>query len=197
MRAMRRRGFSLVELTIAVAILTIVVGMIYAIMENSASAYARDSARQTLQDNARRVLDDLSAELRDSDRDNLLIPASPNNVSVRFRKAGRYNPATGQTEAFLGGVALWSDFIEYRYEPSPVDVNTNGIADEGRIVRVGPDVQGVVRTSILCDYVPLSGFTLVRTGDRVAASLRLLTLDAQRRALELTVQTSIALRNHP
>jgi prepilin-type N-terminal cleavage/methylation domain-containing protein len=183
------RGFTLVELAIASGILSLVILAIYSLMHSASDSYIRDTARQTLQDNARRLMDEMCAELRDADRNNLLVTTGSYGSTIRFRKAASFDSGAGST--------VWSNFIEYRCVASTVDANANGIVDEGRVIRVGPDASGATKTTVLSDYVQQGGFTAVRTGDKLDLAVTLFTLAKGKQRLDISLTSSVALRNQP
>ncbi|HEX6810574.1 MAG TPA: hypothetical protein VF384_03020 [Planctomycetota bacterium] len=90
---------------------------------------------------------------------------------------------------FASGATVWSTTITYRVVPSPVDSNSNGVVDEGRLVRI----QGTT-TRVLCDDVVPGGFTATRVQDNVAIQVRLLK-ELFGRPIAVTAATSVTIRN--
>ena len=92
---------------------------------------------------------------------------------------------------YASGSASWGPTIRYQYEPSTVDANSNGKADEGRVVRIENGVSTVV-----CDYVKENGFTVTQDGANLSIQVTCVAADSKGVILESTLQTSVTFRNH-
>ncbi|HVR85772.1 MAG TPA: prepilin-type N-terminal cleavage/methylation domain-containing protein, partial [Planctomycetota bacterium] len=68
----RPQGFSLVEVLIVMAILSIVMGALYATIFGSSSTFTSNTRMGSIQEDARRALDDLANEVRLADQKTLL-----------------------------------------------------------------------------------------------------------------------------
>ena len=181
----KNAGFSLIELVIGAALLALLTGVVYTLMNGASSAYVRDSAKQTLQDNTRRVLDDITAELRDASAGTLIISSSP--TTITFEKVIGFDKVASKS--------IGSAPVSFFWEASPVTAN------EGRIYRSGPthkdkDGNWVSQKSLICDFVPTNGFTATKPAtNRVDLSITNFTMAEGRRKVEVTLTTSVAVRN--
>lgn len=174
------RGMSLLELLIAAIILSLVVVTIYSVLESSAQSFATGVRLETIQDNARRVVDQIAEELRMADATTLITSVHNNADRIQFRNVSSYT----------GGAIVWSSTIEYRYEPSTIDANENGKADDGKIVRVQNG-----QTQTMCDYLKQGGIKFTRSGNNMYIKLTLINADGRYKQTETFVETSITLRN--
>jgi len=122
-------GFTLVEITVAVSITILVIGMIYGMYTSSQEAWDIKSAQADMQARGRRAIADMVRELRQATRTstqtpspNLVIPAAPNNTQATFYLPKYFNSsltnATGITNAT--GAVQWEtgNPIQYLYVPA-------------------------------------------------------------------------------
>ncbi len=116
-------GFTLVEITVAVSITILVIGMIYGMYTSSQEAWDIKSAQADMQARGRRAIADMVRELRQATRTstqtpspNLVIPAAPNNTQATFYLPTYFNGsitnATGAVQWETGNP------IQYLYVPA-------------------------------------------------------------------------------
>ncbi|MBI2933404.1 MAG: prepilin-type N-terminal cleavage/methylation domain-containing protein [Planctomycetes bacterium] len=174
------RGFSFIEILIAVAILALVLGATYAVLASSMRSYTNQSNLAAVQERARQVMDEMIKELRMADKDTLIIG--------QLNGSGRIDCAVAT--GYAGGKVVLSTPIQYQCEPSPVDANNNGQQDESRLVRIQEG-----RTLVLCQSVKTGGLTITRTGNNLTVKLEVIATDEANRELSTVVESSVTLRN--
>lgn len=180
MRASRTRGLTLIELTVAAALLAALIALAYAFLVSTPAMYGDSMRRAALEETARRALEDMVQELRTADADRLSITPYRGSDRVEFRVPRKYSDRGTD----------WKPFAQYRCESSVVDANHNGFADEGRLVRVeGEDVR------TLCHSVAPGGLSVSRRGDHLTIRLALAAADSRGRPLEAKAEASVTLRN--
>jgi len=121
---MPQRGFTLIEIMIAVAITAVAVGMIYGMYASSQEAWDIKAEQADMQAQGRRALREMVDELRKTTRTstqtpspNLVIPSTPNNRQVDF-----YLPVDIDGDGTItdsNGDVEWdtSNKIRYQYVP--------------------------------------------------------------------------------
>jgi prepilin-type N-terminal cleavage/methylation domain-containing protein len=136
MRARRAtRGFSLVELAIAVALLGLVSGGVLMVFDSTNRAFQSANASIELSRSARRTVDRL-AEIVAYSRRSSVSPAAPGAQAPFSTRQIDFQTA----QAFAGGAAVWSNTqrLEFRYSPfdpdDGVDNDRNGVIDDGQVV---------------------------------------------------------------
>ncbi len=176
-----RRGFTLTELTIALAIFAVGVLSTLGVLGSVADGYETDVRASGIAENARRGIDRLSEDLRAGEGATVVLgPWLPDlGGRILFNKMVGFR---GQAPVFCA--------IEYRLEPSPLDADGDGRANDYRLVRIdsgGP--------TTLCHHVAEGGLSLTRTGDEV--HIRLTTkIDMPDGApVRRCVETTVTLRN--
>jgi hypothetical protein len=131
-RAPRRRaGVSLVELLIATAILTVLLGGIGMLVLRGQGVFQQSLTNNDLEVQARRIVDRILLELMDADRSSLVLtPPAPFGASTIDYARG---------EGVVGGVLAVGATRRIRWRmldtevDDGVDNNNNGLIDEGRI----------------------------------------------------------------
>lgn len=176
-------GFSLIEIMIGTVLLALLVAVVYSLMNSASSAYVRDSAKQTLQDNARRVLDDITNEVRDARQGSFqLLAPHPTEPGVDF--AVSFNKVIGYKDK----APVLSPTVEFWYQKA-----------EGRLLRYGPQGDGEKATlakSVVCDFIKADGFKVTQPAtNKVDLSITLYTLAEGKRTIEVTMGSSVAIRN--
>ncbi len=181
MRRASESGFSVIELAISLAILSLATGAALSLLDQSADTYVTTSLLGRIEEEGRKALSELSLVLKLADMDTLLITQQNGSDRVDVNLPVGIN----------GGVVTWSGPITYLVEPSTKDANLNGVVDEGMLVRMQNG-----RRWILCHYIPLGGLSIVRTGTAVSVRLDLMIADKKLdQLLQTSVSTSIAIRN--
>jgi prepilin-type N-terminal cleavage/methylation domain-containing protein len=123
-RTSTRNGFTLVEIMVAVAITTLMVGMIYTMLAAGQEAWDIKSTQTDMQARGRLAMSQMVKELRQTTRTstqnpspNIAIPSTPNNRQIDF-----YLPLDldgDGTIADTNGAVEWdtSNKIQYQYVP--------------------------------------------------------------------------------
>ena len=130
----RDAGFTLVELTIAAALLAMVLGSVALVAGSSERVYRTESVHSHLEAQAGRTMLHLCEELRQAGVDTL-APAPATGVAA---SAVQYVQAIG----IEGGVVQWTSLrrLELEYEPGEIDDgldnNGNELVDEMRLVLI-------------------------------------------------------------
>jgi prepilin-type N-terminal cleavage/methylation domain-containing protein len=130
-RIRARAGFSLLELSLAVAILLVALGAMTRVLQSGSTAFQEGADHAVLDGNAQRLLDRIVAELRDADA-TTLVPAAtaPLGAStLSFNRCLGWSAGAktlGPTETLR--IALDAGELD-----NGLDDNGNGLADEQRI----------------------------------------------------------------
>ncbi len=182
------RGLTLIEIIVSVVILLIICYVIYLIVFNASVNYTNQTRLGDIQDRARRALDEMAREMRQADLTNTQIP-SPNHPSVpsiRFRPITGYqkDPSTGQY------TFTWGNPVEYVYEDSDIDADSNPATADGRIIRIENN-----NRRIITDYLKPGGLVFKRSGDDVTIEVTFITADYRNKVLETKLRTAVTLRN--
>lgn len=196
-RRARVEGFTLLEVMISIAVLSILVVGIYSALSASQSMYATGITRQEIQDRVRRALNDIQMELRQS--------SGGTGAAITFGTSG-----TGGDQSvtfcmctgFAAGVATYGTPITITTingdgeNDNGADDNNNRMVDERKIVRT----QTGRPTKVIADNVKEGSLIFTRTltaglVDRIRIDLTLLGVDARGRVIEATDNVTIDLRN--
>jgi Tfp pilus assembly protein PilW len=173
-------GFSMTELLLGVSVQAIVIGAALAIMGQSSDTYDTTSRLGLLQEQASHATEDIARELRLADGGAVLITQENGADRIDFRV-----PVD-----FVSNKVVWSTQITFKYVPSSVDVNKNGIADEGHIVRIQDG-----RERVLCNNVQSGGFKATLLDGTVTLQLDMVTADTPDKVYRQSVEVSASLRN--
>jgi len=192
MKKMRRnRGFTLLEVVIAMAILLIVLAMVYMSLFSSSAEYEANAKRAWILHTARLAMDEMAEEIRQSNRFSLTgvppaaigVESAPSST-MSFRKVMAPLP---------NGTAQYTPFwITYRLDKSDdtptvmdtvnsqgpfkltggvtVDADNKKATTEGRLIRIDPngDLQGRhYYAKIMCNYMKYDALDPTKTGFRV------------------------------
>lgn len=129
-----RAGFTMLEMAMAVALFSIVIGSAMAIVMDGSDTTRTSQQRAVAASKAQRALDRVITELRISSRD-VVTPdpsGSEGASGVQFQ----------QPAAVAGGVVTWSGVLQVLWESAPEDPlgggddDGDGLVDEGRLILV-------------------------------------------------------------
>lgn len=187
MRNHAGRGLTLIEVTIASAIFSVLAFTLYLMLKTSSDSYASGNLHATLNGQARNILDRLTRELRDSSVVTFK-PSFPNGAtSLSFQ----------MNSGFSGGKVTYGPAITYAfaYEPGELDNgkddNNDGRVDEGRIVRT----EGGKSVALTRDAQE-GGLTFTQAfGNTVTVKVTLERLDEERRRVTYVRETTLQVRN--
>ncbi|MFH1024847.1 MAG: prepilin-type N-terminal cleavage/methylation domain-containing protein [Planctomycetota bacterium] len=183
---MNTRGFTLIEILVTVAVLTVVAVAVGGMLITSQNTFSMGTTLGTLQDQSRFVVDKIANELQQSGT-STFAPASPSGVtSLAFQKCTGY----------VASARTWGNAITYAfaYETGEVndgaDNNGNGLADEGIITRT----EGT-QTVTVARYVREGSFMFTLSGKVLKVEVVLERKDAKGRLLSASASTSIQTKN--
>ena len=176
----RQAGFTLFEMAISLGIIITLLGILT--QANRATNKLSDTTMTLgrLDEAASQATLLMATELRWAQPGTMLITPENGSDRIDFLMA----------EGYDGTNTLWSTPITFRIEPLAMDTNENGVADEGRLVRIQDGA-----TRVLCRNVALGGLSLVRTNEIVDIQLTIFKLTADDEALNRTVALSATLVN--
>jgi prepilin-type N-terminal cleavage/methylation domain-containing protein len=152
----RQAGYTLVELLLALALLSVIIGSIAMIGGTGTDLFKTSAARGVLEANARRALDRIRQELLSSDLSSLdTFPAAPLwDDGLTFDQPEEYSSRTGSID--------WSStVIEFRYDDGETDdgIDNDGdeLVDEGIVVLIkawnDPEERTVVLARNVREYL--------------------------------------------
>ncbi len=211
--SVRRAGFSVLELTLALSILAGVMASLALLGSSGYSAYQGLSQASEVEADARRALDRAVSEL------------SSLSVATMWQDP-RTDLGTDvldfqQVTGFAAGAATLGTPLRlaFEYDPGETDDGTDedgdGLIDEGRLILTRNVGAGNEVRIVLCrdlrehaegevsngaddngnGVVDERGFNIHQEGDLLTIRLTVQALDAEQRSVVRTVQTSILLRN--
>lgn len=183
---MKKQGFTLLELMIAIAVLAILGALVFMMLKSMSDSYSTGSLHGGLNSETRDLLDRIAAETADAGI-TTLVPAFPNgSTTLAFRR----------NTGYAGGAIVFGAPITYAfvYEPGElnngIDDNGDGRIDEGRLVRTenGDPV-------ILSRDLAENGITFTQTGNTIRVILTIEKVDEKRQVVRYTRETTIQIRN--
>jgi prepilin-type N-terminal cleavage/methylation domain-containing protein len=216
-RGGRRSGFTLLEVTIAMAVLLTTMGGIFMVVEGSSRTYRTETVSAQLDVRARRALDRICAYLQAADYSSLTPPpvlAPASSTALDFQRA----------RGFEAGEIVWGPTERLALEPDPGDADDgldndgDGSIDEGRVVWIenvgGADEQRIVLCSDVSEFLAGEtagngpddngngltderGLCFEYTGSRLIVRLSLEARDPQGNRIRCTVMRSATPRNTP
>ncbi|MFT5198413.1 MAG: prepilin-type N-terminal cleavage/methylation domain-containing protein [Planctomycetota bacterium] len=175
-----KAGFTLIEMMISFSISLVLMGMVIEASDMSTQMAGTSLALGRLEEKASKASFQIATELRWAQPNTLLITVDNGSDRIDFMKA----------EGFAVGAVTWSTTITYMYQPSPLDSNGNGVADEGMLVRTQDG-----KDSILCRNVVLGSLSITQDGDYLQVQLSHFQLTSDKRILNGNIQTSATLIN--
>lgn len=208
-----RAGFSLVELLLAVALLSIVLASTAIVSSTGYRTYRASSAQSSAESRARRGLDRAATELRRAVADTVPNPGGNLGMDlVEFRQAVGID-GTGNLQ--LGPLMRLALELDAGEPANGLDDDGDGLVDEGELV-LTRDVGGPAQTRVvlvrpvrallegeatnLADdngngLVDERGFCVERVGELLTLRLTIEDFEPSGRRILRTVETSIRLRN--
>lgn len=204
--ARRRAGFTLIELSISLALLGIIVGLGALVGGAGRSAFVQTSTTSQVEARVKQALDRIAVEVEMASAGSLDpqltgLVTDTNTLSMQ------------QVVGIQAGAAVLGDPLTVRFEPDPadpvdgVDNDGDGVIDEGRVVLVRDDGGPNELSTTICKDVRRflegeqlgggddngngltdeSGFLITRDGDLLTIQL---TVEEARSSGETTVRTS-------
>jgi prepilin-type N-terminal cleavage/methylation domain-containing protein len=151
-RSARRRGFTLIEMAIAIAVFSLVIGSAMTLLLDGQDATRATQQRANAARKAQTALDRAIEELREASSTVNPDPATPQGTpSLQFQ----------QPLSVAGNAVNWSGMLQLLWESDPADAlgggdnDGDGLVDEGRLVLVR-DVGALnERRIVLTGNVPL------------------------------------------
>lgn len=175
-----RAGLTLVEVAVALTLTVIVLAVLTQVVRTSQQLSSSTLTLGRLEEAAGQSVLAMASELRWARADTLLVTTEAGSDRVDFVTSAGHD----------GTDTVWSTTISYLYEPTTDDVDENGVADEGRLVRLQDGVR-----RILCRSVPSGGLSIASDGDTVELGLSVKGLARDDALLRATAETSVTLVN--
>jgi len=146
----RSAGFTLLEMTIALAVLALVMWMAGVVASSSRSAYGSSSLQQQAETKARRAIDRLVGELAAAGEATMIVPGVPGpEDGIEFQQAS----------GVVAGAVVWSTPVRLVSELAPnethdgLDEDGDGAVDERRLVVVRNAGLPSERRIVICNGV--------------------------------------------
>jgi hypothetical protein len=190
----RRAGWTLIELSIAVILVTVVMGKAVYVMHSALGLASSETASMHVEDQARRVMDRIALAIMGSDR-GTLVPQIEEVHSDRIR----YSFSLGLED----GEVVWSDPEEIRLGGTRTEVEWRenlDQAEEKRVVwtnLVSPLLEGELVNGVDDNgngLVDEDGLSFVIEGELVVIRLTLQRPEAGR-TVPQTIETFVTCRN--
>jgi prepilin-type N-terminal cleavage/methylation domain-containing protein len=190
----RDRGMTLVEVLVAMVILTIVAYALFMSFQSSSTTFTNVSGAGTIQENGRLALDDMAKEFRSADQASFVVTTVNGSSQVSFKYA------TGYT----AGAVTWSPTILYNVQTL---AGHNGqTLCRWDTSKAGPPQPLPFLRKCCSDYLQPGGFLVTKAGTNVQIQLYLQIPDSQGKMLRTgtpppvgsgypTVQTSVTMRD--
>lgn len=183
-----RSGLSLLEVTIAAAILLFLSGGLFMLLGGAARTQARTSIASDMNGRVRDVFDRLGTELADAQATSAVVEPGNPGTRVRWHRVINFDPTPGQQ------IVDTQITVEFAYDDGEadngLDDNNDGRVDEGLLVR-RQDGQ----TLVLCRDVREGGLAITRTINSIELSLTLERLDERGHRVPMNYRTTINMRN--
>ncbi len=183
---MRRRGFTLIEVLIAVTIFTVLVSTVYLMMVSTADRYASGSIQAGLNAQARDLLERITLELSDAGISTLNPSIPTGATSLTFQR----------NVGYMGGVIAYGSAVTYAFVTETgeyvngADDNGDGRVDEGRLVRTENNAAVTLSRDLAA-----GGIAFTRSGNSMQIVLVLEKVDERRQVVRSTSTTAIQVRN--
>ncbi|TDJ68822.1 MAG: prepilin-type N-terminal cleavage/methylation domain-containing protein [Planctomycetota bacterium] len=180
MKRNARAGFTMIEVMIATAVTIMIFGFLYQVLYGSQRLSSTTLSLGRVEEAGSQATLAMTSEIRWADPTLLLISTEAGSSRLDFRVVDDY----------VGGTVLWSSMITYRYEPSPVDWDGNGVLDEGTLTRTQDG-----DTRVICRRVGTGGLVITQDEDTVSIQLTLFATDDDGLIHRRSVQTFVTLMN--
>lgn len=177
--ASARRGFTLIEMMISIAVLAILIAMSLSLMISSTTEFSAETTVITLEAEARRALEKMTEEVRQSQINTMAgqVPLSPATISVLA-----FTKAIGMSQM----APVFGPTITYTYQ-------WNATLNWGEVTR---NESG--KTFVLVSRVQANGFAVFRDPiltNKVSIRLTLESPGPYNAMIVRTVETSVYPRN--
>ena len=195
LKSISRSGWTLIELSLAVILVTVVMGKAALVMKAALGLASEETASMHYEDQARRVMDRIALAIMGSNRDTL----DPQLEEVHSDRI-HYNSSLGLDN----GVVVWSDPLEIRLGDSGTDVEwyeNPAAAAEKKVVwtsLVSPLLEGELPNGIDDNgngLIDEDGLSFVIEGDSVRIRLTLRRPEVGGRTVQQTVESIVTCRN--
>ena len=175
-----RAGFTMLEVMIATSVTVMIFGFLYQVLYGSQRLSSTTLSLGRIEEAGSQAALAMTSEIRWADPTLLLITTEAGSDRLDFRVVADY----------VAGTVLWSPMITYRYEPSPVDWDGNGVLDEGTVTRTQNGDRRVI-----CRRVGAGGLVIDQDENTVSIQLTLFATDDDGLIHRRSVQTSVTLMN--
>ncbi|MBK8980377.1 MAG: prepilin-type N-terminal cleavage/methylation domain-containing protein [Planctomycetes bacterium] len=142
-------GTTFVEMLIALAVVAVLAMLLTRLEGSSIDLTSATLVAGHVDQAAKQTACELADELRWARPGTLLITAQNGSTRIDYEVARGHD----------GQSPIWSSTITIRYQPVAEDLNGNGLADEGCLVRTQDG-----RSRVLCRNVLADSFSITRTG---------------------------------
>jgi hypothetical protein len=170
----RQSGFTVVELAVTVGVSLVLFAFVTQAIRGLMQLSSESLVAGRLEEAAGHVTTSMASELRWADPTTLLITAQNGSSRIDCQLA----------EGYDGTQTIWSTPVTFRYEPSPVDTNENGVLDEGSIVRIQDG-----RTRTLCRNVAQGGLAISVQSETVEVEVTVFGQGARDRPLQASARS--------
>ena len=218
MKNHRKSGFTLSEMAIAATIFSFVIGAPALLFLSVNRSYRNESFSSEMDRQARTILDAVSQQLKLSETGSFTPPVTANLIAPNSITSLDFAQVTG----YVGGAAVFGnrERIEFQYTAADpddgLDNDSDGLIDEGRVVRienvglpnqrtrvlgqwVRESLEGEIPNNFIDDnangLVDEGGFALDVDGNRVNVWLTLERRMSDGTLVTHTARKTIALRN--
>lgn len=207
-----RGGFTLVEMSVALVLMSVLGGLFFLTTESTSNATRTGVAVAELDARALRALDRVCESLKSSSAD----LATPQSLAPFYGTELDFQRGLG---ADADGEIVWGPLerfeLQYEEADNDLDDDGDGLVDEGRLVWIENAGAAGERQAVLCEgvreylagetfdgddqndngLIDERGFALDFDGNRVTVRLTLVARDGNGHALTSTVQRSVVFRN--